>query len=316
MGSAARSFSTASVFAFLAFWAIPSEASDDAAAEALFLQGREAMSRGDYAKACPMLEESYRLVPGVGTRFNLGDCYENLGKTASAWAAFRGVAAASKLARQTDREAAASARVTALEGKLCRAAIRVATQDDVTITRDGEVVGVGQWSVFLPVDPGVHTVEGKASGKTPWSTTFTVKDCPTNVNVAVPVLASLVSVTTTTTPTADVAPRAAEPNHVQSSRTRTVAMLGSLGLGVVAVGFGSYFGVHAWSLRDQSNDGHCNGNRCDDEGRALRDRSLFAGNGATVALIAGGVLLAVGAWLWLTDTPKTPNNTTRSSRIP
>ncbi|HVH42778.1 MAG TPA: hypothetical protein VM925_10565, partial [Labilithrix sp.] len=120
-------------------------AGEEAAAEALFVQAREAMGKGDFARACPMLEESYRLVPGVGTKFNLGDCYENLGLTASAWASFRDAAAASRLAGQKERESAAKDRATRLEDKLCRVAVQVSPQEGLTVTRDGDVIGAGQW---------------------------------------------------------------------------------------------------------------------------------------------------------------------------
>ena len=86
-------------------------ANDEATAEALFEQGRDAMRSGAYTKACLMFEESYRLVHGDGTKFNLGECYEKVGRTASAWAAFRDVAATSKLAGQKEREALAKARL-------------------------------------------------------------------------------------------------------------------------------------------------------------------------------------------------------------
>ena len=46
-------------------------ASDEAAAEALFLDARARMAKGDYDGACPELEESQRLDPGMGTLFNL-----------------------------------------------------------------------------------------------------------------------------------------------------------------------------------------------------------------------------------------------------
>ena len=66
---------------------------DRAAAESLFSDARRLMQAGDYEQACPKLEASRRLEPGLGTTLNLGDCYEKLGRTASAWGEFRGAAA-------------------------------------------------------------------------------------------------------------------------------------------------------------------------------------------------------------------------------
>ncbi|MEO8874495.1 MAG: hypothetical protein ABI461_02820, partial [Polyangiaceae bacterium] len=51
-------------------------AADTAAAQALFSDARKLMNDGKYADACPKLEESENLDPGMGTMYNLGDCYE------------------------------------------------------------------------------------------------------------------------------------------------------------------------------------------------------------------------------------------------
>jgi hypothetical protein len=273
---------------------------DEAAAEALFVQARAEMTKGNYAKACPMLEESYRIVAGIGTKFNLGDCYERLGLTASAWASFRDAAAASKLAGQKERESAAKDRAARLEDKLCRLTIQVASQSGVTVTRDGDVIGAGQWGVPLPIDPGSHLVEAKAPGKNAWSTSISTTSCPSTSSVAVPVL------TDAPLPPPPPAQRKEDEPKVQprSNPARSILTVTSLGLGVAGLGLGSYLGVRAWSLRDDSNsNGHCTGNTCDDRGSALRDQSRQFGTGATISFIAGGALLALGIVLWLTDTP-------------
>src|SRR5262245_36723730 len=59
------------------------------AAQALFDQGRALVTLGRFAEACPKLAESLRLDPGIGTMLWLADCYENVGRSASAWATFR-----------------------------------------------------------------------------------------------------------------------------------------------------------------------------------------------------------------------------------
>src|SRR5512139_3095133 len=61
---------------------------DQAAAEALFLQGGKLKAQGKIEEACNKWAASQRLDPAVGTLLFLGDCYEALGRTASAWATF------------------------------------------------------------------------------------------------------------------------------------------------------------------------------------------------------------------------------------
>jgi thioredoxin-like negative regulator of GroEL len=78
-------------------------ADDTAGAQALFNDGKKLMTSGKYADACPKLEESQRLAPAIGTKFNLADCYEHTGRLASAWAAFLSVAAAARKRRATGR---------------------------------------------------------------------------------------------------------------------------------------------------------------------------------------------------------------------
>src|SRR5262249_24412526 len=55
------------------------------AADRLFKEAEVLARAGRYAEACPKLEESERLDPGIGTQFNLADCYERTGRVAHAY---------------------------------------------------------------------------------------------------------------------------------------------------------------------------------------------------------------------------------------
>src|SRR5579884_2436455 len=107
------------------------EQSSEAAATALFDQGRSLMQQGKYADACPKLAESERLAPSGGTLLNLADCYEHTGQTASAWAAWKDAAARANAAGKADVEKRALARAAALEPNLAKLAISVDTASDV-----------------------------------------------------------------------------------------------------------------------------------------------------------------------------------------
>ena len=144
--------------------AAPAAAADPAAAQALFDEAKKLMAGGKHAEACPKLAESQRLDPGIGTQFNLASCYEQLGKTATAWSLFLDVAGAAKAAGQAEREKVARQRAAALEPRLMRLAIAVPEDApaDLEVARDGVPLGRAQWGTPVPVDPGTHEVTAKA----------------------------------------------------------------------------------------------------------------------------------------------------------
>ncbi len=164
---------------------------DKAAAQTLFDEGRKLMADGKFAEACPKLAESQKLDPGVGTQFHLADCYEHVGQTASAWAAFLEAAAGAKSLGQTERERVARERAAALAPRLSKLTIVAARGADVAgleIKRDGSAVGRPLWGSAVPVDPGSHVVEAAAPGKKPWRTTVQVIGEQASLVVTVPAL--------------------------------------------------------------------------------------------------------------------------------
>ncbi|WP_437874295.1 hypothetical protein [Sorangium sp. So ce513] len=165
---------------------------DTAAAQALFDAARQLMAQGKHADACPKLEESQRLDPGIGTQFNLAVCYEQIGRTASAWSMFLEVAGAAKAAGQVEREKVARQRATALEPRLIRLTITAPgdAPADLQVKRDGAVVGRAQWGIPVPVDPGKHTIEATAGGKAPFTKTIELNRAGTSETVAIPPLAA------------------------------------------------------------------------------------------------------------------------------
>ncbi|HEY3669100.1 MAG TPA: hypothetical protein VGL19_24045, partial [Polyangiaceae bacterium] len=64
-------------------------AADKAVAEALFNEGVALVAAGSFEMGCSKFEGSQALDPTLGTELRLADCYERLGKTASAWALFK-----------------------------------------------------------------------------------------------------------------------------------------------------------------------------------------------------------------------------------
>ena len=149
---------------------------DTAAAEAAFAEARTLMRQGNYAAACPKLEASLKAFPGIGTRGKLAECYEKLGRYASAWAAYREVAQLAMRSGDATREQVASARAKALEPKLSYVTIALPPGNDspgLVIKRGGVELERAKLGSAEPVDSGAIAVEVSAPGRKTFSTQLT-----------------------------------------------------------------------------------------------------------------------------------------------
>jgi hypothetical protein len=294
-----------------------SHASDVATAQALFDEARTLVKAGKYAEACPKFEESERLDSGPGTEFNLADCYQRAGRTASAWAEFLSVADSLHAAGQRGREKVARDRATALEPKVARLTINVPASARVAgleIKRDSEVVREAQWGTGVAVDPGQHTISAAASGMAPWQKSIDVTGEGKTFSVNIPTLSATPAAQTTpqaaplATPQPSSAPATAEARSPQESEParglggRRIAALVAAGVGLVGIGVGSYFGVEAFSKHGDY-VAHCPNDVCDPAGIQLHNDAASAATASTIAMTAGAVLVAGGAVLWLTAPP-------------
>jgi len=98
---------------------------DRAAAQVLFDDAMKLMQAKRFSDACPKLAESQRIDPGLGTQYNLADCYEKTGKTASAWINFSEVADAALKDGNVERERVARGRAAAVQQHLSYLTVRV-----------------------------------------------------------------------------------------------------------------------------------------------------------------------------------------------
>jgi tetratricopeptide (TPR) repeat protein len=163
-------------------------AADSATAQALFDRAKRLMAEGNYADACPVLEESKRIEPRSGTRVNLADCYERTSRYASAWSMFLNAAALAK-GNNPEREAVARDRAAALVPRLSNLVITApsaAATPGLEITRDGVRVGQAQLGLPLPADGGEHTIVARAPGRRSWQTKVTLRPSGQTANVRVP----------------------------------------------------------------------------------------------------------------------------------
>jgi tetratricopeptide (TPR) repeat protein len=265
------------------------------AAESLFAEGRQLLQAGDYERACAKLEASRHIEPALGTSLNLADCYEKLGRTASAWAEFRSAAAAARKAGDTLREATALERAVALEPRLSR--LRVAVGDpSMSVLSNGQPLSPAVLGSAIPVDPGTYRLEASAPGKLSHVESAVVEGAGVLVEVNLPVLAD--------EPGPRPSPPLSEPPPMTSGASedyRTLAWaLG--GVGVASVATGSLFAALAassWSKAEDSCADYPYG--CTPAGVEHAGDASTRATVATVALLAGGAALGASVLLFVLD---------------
>jgi hypothetical protein len=171
------------------------QAEDQAGARALFTEGKQLMKAGKYAEACPKLESAQKLYSSAGILLNLGDCYEKVGRTASAWTRFGEAASVATRSNRSEDADEAHRRQEALEPALVRLVIRVSSPvPGLVVTRDGVALDEAIWGTKLPVDPGDHLVRAEAPGYEPWSTSVSITKRGDTLTVKVPKLGAAATV--------------------------------------------------------------------------------------------------------------------------
>jgi hypothetical protein len=264
---------------------------DRAAAESLFDEGRQLMASGRYEPACAKLAASQRLDAALGTSLNLADCYDKLGRTASAWAEFRSAAATARKTGATERERVATERAAALEPRLSRLLVRVA-QPGVQVWRNGVPIDAAVFGSAIPVDPGTQRITASATGKQPWAQSFEVAAEGTRLEVNVPDLAAAESDDGSLAAALDTE----TPGDTQRSWAWALGGVGLAGLATATV-----LGLQASSSWSSAEAG-CSDGRYGCSDAALGDQSDAETQAtlATLAVSLGGAALAVGAVLWVT----------------
>ena len=258
-------------------------------ASALFKEARTLVDAGNYAEACPKLEESQRLDPGVGTQFNLADCYEHTRRPSTANRLYREVAAAAHAAGKTEREKAAQQRMDLLASALPRLRVTVADHGAVEVRVDGRLVDANERSEPIALDPGPHVVAVTAPDRQPALLTVSVGDRGV-FECRVPPLA------TRERERAAVAPVSAWPWQ----RTASVATLAA-GLG--GAGVGTAFGLVARGKHSEVRE-LCPGYpTCPSSSlalaRSIDSEGRSAATIATIAFVAGGAALGASLSFFL-----------------
>ena len=263
------------------------------ASEQLFLDGKKLMAEGKTSEACAKFKASHEAdKTATGTLLNLALCNELLGKTASAWAELRQVAAESEAAHRADRVALAREHEARLLAKLSYVTIHV--RDDARVAAlhivvDGErEITPPMWETRLPIDPGPHTVTVDAPGRISAGYPLTVGDAADSQVVEIRPLAI------------DAVKNESEPVMTGSAGRRTAGYV-IIGVGLAAIGVGATFGAIALAKSGAVSDA-CPDDRCPTTDvraaeKAHVDEAHSAALIADIALSAGAAMAIGGAVL-------------------
>ena len=267
---------------------------DVVAADELLREGKALFEQKKFAEACPKLSESNRLDPSAGTTLALAICHEAQGKTASAWAEYGEAADRARDDGHPEIERPATTRREALEPKLPRLTIAPSTLAAATVglyvKRDGVFVAATAVGTSVPVDPGEHHIEATAPGKRAFAADITIGPGEKKT-VDIPGLRN-------DTGDGPAAPPAEHRSALSSLTRMEVAGIATGAAGVVALGVGTYLGLHARKLNESSKAG-CDGDACFPDAKQQRLDAMSAGNWSTLSFIVGGVLVAGGATLFV-----------------
>jgi len=270
----------------------PPSAADLAAAERLFEEARTLLAAGSYTEACTKFAASQKIDPAVGTLLNLADCYERNGQTASAWATYRQAETAAEREGQKPRVEFAASNAARLEPKLGKLVVVVppaARVRGLVVESDDHPLPPGAWGAAIPNDPGQHVIRAHADGRDAWSTTVSVEARKVR-EISVPVL--------------KLRPVVADPRFARGAprwqRPLGVAV-GALGL--VAIGFGSVYGVRAFSGYEEADTQHCTAIDCDAIGVRGIDSAQTDALVSTVLIGVGAAAVVTGVILLVTGAP-------------
>jgi len=291
-----------------------------AAALARFEEGTHLVEAGNCTAAIPKFVESLEREEGVGAHLNLADCYARTGATAQAWTQFKAAERFATLNRNDERREVAHNGAYALERKLLRLTLDIPFALGLEVRINGvlverDLLGTRQVAIM----PGRYVLEARATRKKP-----VIRSGSGAAGEVQSVVVAFEDDPAAMPP--PVAPSASTSTNDESSGAtqRTVGIVvGAVGLASLAAG--SVFGIVALGKKADlktavGDDPRCTGGypngTCESAARAGIDSTessafTFA-TLSTVFLIAGGVLTATGATVFLT----TPSSKSSKSNPP
>jgi hypothetical protein len=292
-----------------------------------FNYGLSEMLAGRYGTGCPALATSFRIDPRPGTLFTLAECNLRWGRTASALAGYEGYLALfermspEQKVKQAERAQVAAAARKEVETSVPRLAVRLpeGAPAGIIVRRDGVELGGPMLGAAIPVDPGEHIVsvempDGRTQEQRVTLTPAEQRTIVVELARDTQLVPAPLSPGPSSSMPSDVSSPKPAPIGVQGS-ARRVWIFAAGGVGVASlVVAGTTAGLALAKKSTAATD-------CNAKGICATAAGVDAGNAAhgfadaaTVAVIVGGVGLAAGLVLWLTE-PGAPTARTSQAKL-
>jgi hypothetical protein len=300
---------------------LPAVAFADQESERLFNEGKTAFEAGNFAKACKLFAESFRLHEGTGTLLNLAACHEKEGKPWLAYNEYRLAETRAASAGQQERVNTARKGWNDLEPQVARVQLTGAVQGISQVLVDSEpAIGVTPTEPFAVKVPGKRILTVSGPGRKPL-TLEVDGEIGKTVSVAVPGTMPAESGGTSAAPSGG--PEKSEGN------SKALAFV-ALGVGAVGLGVGSIFGVMRIGDKDDITSTAKNAGcdpatlKCPSQAQldkvqatidANKDKADTHAVVSTVGFIVGGIGVAAGIALLLMPSSGSASATMGKARI-
>ena len=262
------------------------ESRKDAAKQA-FERGLQQYNKGNYPQACADFERSVELHANISNRGKLAECYEQVGRVASAWRLYQEVAKRARGRGDDWRADVAEQRVRTLQPRLSRLLIVMSDPEPpagLVVTRAGQVVEPRVFGGEQILDPGSYRLVATAPGYVD-STQVVQLDEGATATATIPALTAV----------------AGDSSDAASGRRRLLryGSYTAMGAGVVGLALSVNFGNSARTEWNSITEGCLEDPLlCAHYDYQIPARVATAGQRANYSAIAGVALLAGGAIMW------------------
>jgi hypothetical protein len=208
------------------------------AARDLFDKAEKDEDAGQWAAALDKLRRASTVKPTPGIRFHIAQCEEKLGQLVPALADYTAADQAAREQNNKDVVDAVAEPLRALRIRVPTLTLDVPDAPNARVDLDGKTIAQGLYGVAMPVEPGTHRVQARATGRETFTTQvqLTEREAITTTIKWIPV-----KVDTTADPFAGGSNEAPKTEETPSSSVKWGAIVATASaVSLLAFGIGAY----------------------------------------------------------------------------